>query len=91
MIHYMVVSAPSGTDKTSLPKTFLSKQKINNFRLTISHTNRCARAGELNGIDYDFVYRDIVEDMIQKIYICRVCKSFLLTIMKHQNIQLNQW
>jgi guanylate kinase len=48
-----IVSAPSGTGKTSLCSEVLSK--IPNLRFSTSHTTRTPRAGEQEGIDYHFV------------------------------------
>ncbi len=48
-----VVSAPSGAGKTSIIKK-ISDDK-NNVRMSISHTTRQPRAGEIDGVDYHFI------------------------------------
>ena len=48
-----IISAPSGAGKTSLIKALLAEDK--NLKLSISHTTRAPRPGEVNGVDYHFV------------------------------------
>ncbi len=48
-----IISAPSGTGKTSLVRALL--QSDLNLSLSISHTTRPPRSGEVNGRDYHFV------------------------------------
>jgi guanylate kinase len=48
-----IVSAPSGGGKTSLVKALLASEP--EVKLSISHTTRPARPGEVNGRDYHFV------------------------------------
>lgn len=48
-----IVTAASGAGKTSLVKALLAKDK--QLRLSISHTTRKPRPGEVNGVDYHFV------------------------------------
>ena len=51
-----VVSAPSGAGKTSLVNALVDQyEKIS---LSVSHTTRAAREGEINGQDYCFVSRE---------------------------------
>ncbi len=50
-----VVSAPSGAGKTSLVKALLDSET--DMVLSVSHTTRAPRAGEIDGIDYHFVDR----------------------------------
>ena len=57
-----VVVAPSGAGKTSLVAALLAQEK--NIRLSISHTTRTPREGELHGRDYHFVERGAFEAMI---------------------------
>ena len=49
----MVVSAPSGTGKTTLCKRLLKGQP--DLRFSISYTTRPQRAREVNGRDYHFI------------------------------------
>ena len=48
-----LVTAPSGAGKSSLVNALLERQK--SIRLSISHTTRDPRPGEVNGREYHFV------------------------------------
>jgi guanylate kinase len=48
-----IITAASGAGKTSLIKALLAKDE--HLKLSISHTTRNPRPGELNGVDYHFV------------------------------------
>lgn len=58
----IILSAPSGAGKTSLARALIEANS--NVVLSVSHTTRAARPGELDGRDYFFVNRQIFEDMI---------------------------
>jgi len=51
-----VVSAASGTGKTSLVKALL--ERVTNLHVSVSHTTRGQRSGELDGIHYHFTTKD---------------------------------
>ena len=51
-----VVSAASGTGKTSLVKALLDR--VNNLHVSVSHTTREQRRGELDGVHYYFTHKD---------------------------------
>ena len=57
-----VVSAPSGTGKTTLAERLVDV--TDGLRMSRSYTSRPARAGEVDGVDYNFVSRDRFEEMI---------------------------
>lgn len=58
----LILSAPSGTGKTSLTKALL---RVNiNLGLSISYTSRPIRPGEVEGHDYYFVERKVFEQML---------------------------
>ena len=48
-----VISAPSGAGKTSLVKALL--ESTSNLEVSVSHTTRDIRPGEINGINYHFI------------------------------------
>ena len=48
-----IISAASGAGKTSLIKALLAKDE--HLKLSISHTTRHPRLGEVDGVDYHFV------------------------------------
>ena len=57
-----VVTAPSGTGKTTLVRALLAADP--KVQLSVSFTTRPPRAGEVNGKDYNFVSREEFERMI---------------------------
>lgn len=57
-----VVVAPSGAGKTSLVNRLLEAER--GIRLSVSHTTRAPRAGEVDGREYHFVARAAFEAMI---------------------------
>lgn len=48
-----IVSAPSGTGKTTLVERLV--QEVPNLHMSRSYTSRPARAGERDGVDYNFI------------------------------------
>ena len=50
-----VVSAPSGTGKTTLVERLV--QDVPHLQMSRSYTSRAARAGEADGVDYNFISR----------------------------------
>jgi len=57
-----VISAPSGAGKTSLVAEMLRNDR--NLGVSVSHTTRARREGELDAVNYHFVSRDEFEAMI---------------------------
>jgi guanylate kinase len=57
-----VVSAPSGTGKTTVVERLV--QVTPDLALSRSYTSRPARAGETDGIDYNFITRTRFESMV---------------------------
>jgi guanylate kinase len=56
-----VVSAPSGTGKTTLVERLV--ETVPNLVMSRSYTSRAVRDGEANGVDYNFVSRPRFEQM----------------------------
>lgn len=52
-----VVSAASGTGKTSLVKALL--ERVSNLHVSVSHTTRDQRTGELDGVHYHFTSKEL--------------------------------
>ncbi len=48
-----IISAPSGAGKTSLIKALL--RQVDDLTVSVSHTTRAPRAGEIDGEDYHFI------------------------------------
>ncbi len=57
-----ILSAPSGAGKTSLVKALLKQD--DRVRVSVSHTTRAPRPGEVDGIDYHFSSHDRFDAMI---------------------------
>ncbi len=58
-----IVSAPSGAGKTSLLKALVETEE--QVRVSISHTTRPMRPGEVDGVDYHFVSRETFNEMVE--------------------------
>ena len=58
----LVVSAPSGTGKTTVVERLV--QVMPDLGLSRSYTSRSIRAGETDGIDYNFITRTRFEEMV---------------------------
>ena len=58
-----IVSAPSGTGKTTLVERLV--QDLPNLHLSRSYTSRPARAGERDGVDYNFISRECFDTMVR--------------------------
>jgi len=58
----VVISAPSGTGKTTIVRQLMLKNK--NIRASVSYTTRNMRPNETNGFDYVFVTVKTFESMI---------------------------
>jgi guanylate kinase len=57
-----IVSAPSGTGKTTIVERLV--QVVPRLRLSRSYTSRPARAGEQDGVDYNFISREQFDELI---------------------------
>jgi guanylate kinase len=58
----LIVSAPSGAGKTSLVRALC--ERLDNMVMSISHTTRAQRPGEVDGVDYHFVDKDAFEKSV---------------------------
>lgn len=59
-----VFSAPSGAGKTTLVKALL--EQTDQIGVSVSHTTRAPRKGEMNGKDYNFVNQDGFKALIDQ-------------------------
>ena len=57
-----IVSAPSGAGKTTLVERLV--EQVPHLRMSRSYTSRPSRAGETDGVDYNFVSRARFEEMV---------------------------
>jgi len=58
------ISAPSGAGKTSLLKALREKMQ-NSVAVSVSHSTRSIRQGEIDGVDYHFVSLEVFEGMVR--------------------------
>jgi guanylate kinase len=58
-----VVSAPSGTGKTTIVERLV--QVVPNLKMSRSYTSRPSRPGECDGKDYNFITRERFDDMVR--------------------------
>ena len=88
--HLVVISAPSGTGKTTLVRALLANN--NNMIASVSYTTRTKRANELDGEDYNFVTNDVFESMIANgdlLEYAKVFDNYYGTPKKEVNEQLS--
>lgn len=60
----IIVSAPSGTGKTTILKRVM--EQVERLEFSVSHTTRSPRPGEQDGSDYYFVDHRLFEQMIEQ-------------------------
>lgn len=68
------VSAPSGTGKTSLVKALLERHR--DVEVSISHTTRAMRPGEIDGRHYHFVSPSRFQDLVHQEAFVEYAKVF---------------
>ncbi|ALM54367.1 guanylate kinase [Halomonas huangheensis] len=59
-----IVSAPSGAGKTSLVRELI--ESLDGIQVSVSHTTRAMRPGEVDGVNYHFVDVATFEGMVAK-------------------------
>ncbi len=59
-----MISAPSGTGKTTLCRMLL--KQMDRVVFSVSHTTRPPRPGEVDGVDYHFVTKEVFLSMIKQ-------------------------
>ena len=62
MANIFIIAAPSGCGKTSLVKSLI--EDSNNLSVSVSHTTRKMRKGEIDGKNYHFVSKETFDKMI---------------------------
>lgn len=80
----IVIAAPSGAGKTSLVKAL--SQSMDGLQISVSHTTRAQRPGEVNGQDYFFIDESVFHSMSEK-------QAFLeyATVFGHHYGTSRQW
>lgn len=84
------ISAPSGAGKTTLVKALL--ESSDNIRVSVSHTTRQPRSGEINGVNYHFVSKDEFSRMLENnlfLEYARVFDNYYGTSQGWLEVQLN--
>lgn len=62
-----IISAPSGAGKSSLIKALLDRFNLDkSINLSVSHTTRAPRIGEIDHVSYHFVSKAVFEDLIKR-------------------------
>ena len=59
----IIISAPSGTGKTTICNSL--RESIPDLKFTISHTTRKIREGEVDGVDYIFISKNEFKNKIK--------------------------
>lgn len=59
-----IVSAPSGAGKTSLVKALIERDS--SIAVSVSHTTRDIRPGEVDGVNYHFVDKSSFQQMVEE-------------------------
>ncbi|MDW5375855.1 guanylate kinase [Halomonas sp. HP20-15] len=59
-----IVSAPSGAGKTSLVRALI--ERLDGIQVSVSHTTRAMRPGEIDGVNYHFVDAATFERMVER-------------------------
>ncbi len=57
----IIISAPSGTGKTTILKKLFAQ--VQGVTFSVSHTTRLPRTGEQDAVDYHFVDKDVFKEM----------------------------
>ncbi|WP_343153406.1 guanylate kinase [Buchnera aphidicola (Mindarus keteleerifoliae)] len=71
-----IISAPSGTGKSTLMQQIFKKKILNKIAVSVSHTTRSMRKGEKDGEHYYFVSKKEFKNMIKKKYFLEYAKIF---------------
>eukprot|EP00092_Neocalanus_flemingeri_P060246 GFUD01072191.1.p1 GENE.GFUD01072191.1~~GFUD01072191.1.p1 ORF type:complete len:241 (-),score=55.45 GFUD01072191.1:61-783(-) len=61
----LVLCGPSGAGKSTLIKRLTAEFK-DSFGFSVSHTTRAPRPGEKTGVDYHYVSRDTMEQLVEE-------------------------
>ncbi len=66
-----ILAAPSGAGKSSLIKALLQNHDAteihnNEMQVSVSHTTRAPRPGEIDGVHYHFVSREVFQELISQ-------------------------
>ncbi|MEE6075662.1 guanylate kinase [Avibacterium paragallinarum] len=71
-----IISAPSGAGKSSLIAALLAKDNGREMMVSVSHTTRAPRPGEVDGVHYHFVSTEEFERLIEQDLFLEYAKVF---------------
>ena len=71
-----ILSAPSGAGKSSLISALLASDSSTQKMVSVSHTTRAPRPGEVEGVHYYFVSKEEFESLIEKDLFLEYAKVF---------------
>lgn len=71
-----IISAPSGAGKSSLITALLERNNGRKMKVSISHTTRQPRPGEVDGVHYHFVTKEEFESLIEQNLFLEYAKVF---------------
>ena len=78
----LIISAPSGAGKTSLIRALVESDR--RIEVSVSHTTRPQRPGEIEGVNYFFVPPETFQSMQERRRIFRMGRS-IRTFLWHQH------
>lgn len=84
----IVISAPSGTGKTSVIKEILKKNS-DKLIFSVSATTREKRANEIDGVDYYFLSEEEFKKKLKMMSLSNG-SAFMIIITAHQNQKLKE-
>ena len=62
----LIICGPSGVGKGTVIKSLLSQWGEDRMSLSVSHTTRQPRIGDVNGVHYNFVTKAYMNDMLKQ-------------------------
>ena len=71
-----ILSAPSGAGKSSLISALLASDSSTQKMVSVSHTTRTPRPGEVEGVHYYFVSKEEFESLIEQDLFLEYAKVF---------------
>ena len=71
-----ILSAPSGAGKSSLISALLASDSSTQKMVSVSHTTRASRPGEVEGVHYYFVSKEEFESLIEQDLFLEYAKVF---------------
>lgn len=81
-----ILSSPSGAGKSSLIQALLDRPSVDGMlQVSVSHTTRAPRPGEVDGIHYHFIEPSAFEALIARGAFYEWAKVLITTMAPHGN------